>query len=428
VREWRKAIAEGRQADADAIAEAYGPGKLGLNARHVKDVSPGGVEAATDLHIGHVGGLPGKGGDDSGYVLRKLYKPDSKMYGPLAYPRPDIDKVLQDKMSLTKELRSQYPGSFPDMFGVKPIGKDGAHRASYHEYVPGVRPLNRAEAGRLDMGAWQKALRGNNNRYADDVIYYRGGRPTYNEGNLMIGGDGNMKVLDFLPGKVLPNGHIDSPRFGMQFGPPSKVQNLEDLPALRKEMFQGVPGSRQAPKIRIGPPGVGGAGGIGGGAGGNIGGGAGGFDFGESGRKGLHSLGEFVRKHKVPLALGGAAATAATLGGLYALHRHNQAAANTNEAEGEEKAADVSPAVSWNGQFGGAHRQQSDIPAFRAPILSRAVQKHANVSSPRGQLSKTQHVGAPKVTAPPGPSIADIAKPKGEHFGIGIPGAFKGKI
>jgi hypothetical protein len=92
------------------------------------------------------------------------------------------------------------------------------------------------------------------------------------------------------------------------------------------------------------------------------------------------------------------------------------------------KQADVSPAVSWNGQFGGAHRQQSDIPAFRAPILSRAVQKHANVSSPRGQLSKTQHIGAPKVTAPPGPSIADIAKPKGEHFGIGIPGAFKGKI
>lgn len=48
--------------------------------------------------------------------------------------------------------------------------------------------------------------------------------------------------------------------------------------------------------------------------------------------------------------------------------------------------------------------------------------------TPAGQLAKTQSVGAPKVTAPPGPSIADIAKPKGAKFGIGIPGAFKTKI
>lgn len=48
--------------------------------------------------------------------------------------------------------------------------------------------------------------------------------------------------------------------------------------------------------------------------------------------------------------------------------------------------------------------------------------------TPAGQLNKAQHVGAPKASAPPGPSIADIAKPKGAKFGIGIPGAFKTHI
>jgi hypothetical protein len=48
--------------------------------------------------------------------------------------------------------------------------------------------------------------------------------------------------------------------------------------------------------------------------------------------------------------------------------------------------------------------------------------------TPAGHLASTQRVGAPKVSAPPGPSIADISKPKGAHFGTGIAGAFKGSI
>ena len=96
------------------------------------------------------------------------------------------------------------------------------------------------------------------------------------------------------------------------------------------------------------------------------------------------------------------------------------------------KEADVSPAVSWNGgTFGGAgaRRGISDIPPFRAPRLDRAIQKEGEAGiTPAGQLAKTQSVGAPKVTAAPGPSIADQVKPKGAKFGIGIPGAFKTKI
>ncbi len=48
--------------------------------------------------------------------------------------------------------------------------------------------------------------------------------------------------------------------------------------------------------------------------------------------------------------------------------------------------------------------------------------------TPASQLAKTQSVGAPKASPPPGPSIAQIAKPRGARFGVGIPGAFKSTI
>lgn len=89
------------------------------------------------------------------------------------------------------------------------------------------------------------------------------------------------------------------------------------------------------------------------------------------------------------------------------------------------KTAEVSPAVAWSGGGGNPHRMASDIPPFRAPRLDRAIQKEG---SPSSDLRQSQSVGAPKATPPPGPSIADIAKPKGPGFGTGIAGAFKGHI
>lgn len=67
--------------------------------------------------------------------------------------------------------------------------------------------------------------------------------------------------------------------------------------------------------------------------------------------------------------------------------------------------------------------QASVLPPFRQPELQRGLQKKA--MTPAGQLAHTQRVGAPKASAPPGPSIADIAKPRGARFGSGIAGAFK---
>lgn len=96
------------------------------------------------------------------------------------------------------------------------------------------------------------------------------------------------------------------------------------------------------------------------------------------------------------------------------------------------KEADVSPAASWNGgTFGGTgvRRGVSDIPPFRAPRLDRALQKTAIAGlTPASQLEKSTTVGAPKVTAPAGPSIADQVKPRGARFGSALPGAQKGGI
>jgi hypothetical protein len=52
--------------------------------------------------------------------------------------------------------------------------------------------------------------------------------------------------------------------------------------------------------------------------------------------------------------------------------------------------------------------------------------KHAAPTTPKGRLNQSMQVGAPKMTAPPGPSIAQISKPVG--YGRPLPGATKGPI
>lgn len=100
----------------------------------------------------------------------------------------------------------------------------------------------------------------------------------------------------------------------------------------------------------------------------------------------------------------------------------------------------------------GGFAMASDIPPFRAPNLRTGIQKAGDMLpdgvtynagdfkpvrftkrgaaaiTPAGQLAQSKSVGMPKVTAPPGPSIADIAKPKGPGFGTGMAGAFKNSI
>lgn len=76
-------------------------------------------------------------------------------------------------------------------------------------------------------------------------------------------------------------------------------------------------------------------------------------------------------------------------------------------------------------------RYASGIPSWKEPPVKtagppppRGKLKKANIASPSRQLAKAQSVGAPRASAPPGPSIAQIAKPTG--YGKPMSGATKG--
>jgi hypothetical protein len=103
-----------------------------------------------------------------------------------------------------------------------------------------------------------------------------------------------------------------------------------------------------------------------------------------------------------------------------------------------EKIADVSPASPWNGWVSYWAKQESHLPdpvsagALQSEITKRVIRQLEKRGyaplTPAGRLARSMSVGAPKMSAPPGPSIADIAKPKGPKFGGPIPGAKKGVI
>ena len=101
------------------------------------------------------------------------------------------------------------------------------------------------------------------------------------------------------------------------------------------------------------------------------------------------------------------------------------------------KTADVSPASSWDGSVNSGGRQASSMPnseqagAMQAEMFRRAAQrleKRSGATTPAGRLAMTRAVGLPRVTAPPGPPISTVSKPKGPGFGVAIPGAKKGTI
>lgn len=80
----------------------------------------------------------------------------------------------------------------------------------------------------------------------------------------------------------------------------------------------------------------------------------------------------------------------------------------------------------------GGFLMSSEMPGFRAPSLrspaaqapQQIVTKLGSVpTTPAGLLASSKRVGAPRVSAPPGPSIAQVAKPVG--FGRPKPGAAK---
>jgi hypothetical protein len=81
----------------------------------------------------------------------------------------------------------------------------------------------------------------------------------------------------------------------------------------------------------------------------------------------------------------------------------------------------------------GGFMMASEVPAFRHPDIQRPmhhtrpqqiVEKMGSATTPAGRLSASRRVGLPKVTAPPGPAIADTVP----TFGQRLPGANKTTI
>lgn len=78
----------------------------------------------------------------------------------------------------------------------------------------------------------------------------------------------------------------------------------------------------------------------------------------------------------------------------------------------------------------GRFKQESYLPPFQAPALKTAgppsekTEKSASAPlTPASRFASTSLIGKPKMSAPPGPSIAQLTKPKG--YGEPIAGATK---
>jgi len=256
VKEWQAANAAGNQAGADQIAKGYGD--LGLKPRQLKDISPGGAEAGVDLMMGRKA-VPSTGEvNQSGYVARKLYKPDSPVSQGEFTP-----KLLEHKQQMTDQARSLSPEAksmVPAMYGHETHGAGGLQRStSFHEYVPGISDLRgqKAEAnGRAVysnprdqyMGAVNKVnetvvnpMEAQGHHMMDTTkIRNSSGSLGTNWGNVVNSPQG-PKVLDFLPhtegqaNHALDSLHTYAPKGDSRFGAdPGQNANVG---ALRKEVF-----------------------------------------------------------------------------------------------------------------------------------------------------------------------------------------------
>lgn len=132
----------------------------------------------------------------------------------------------------------------------------------------------------------------------------------------------------------------------------------------------------------------------------------------------------------------------AAAGGASAVLQHRK-----NKIRSKEAGVGVGAGMTTSQYSGplsyGPFKQTSGIPPFRRPAMTKndesldaadwmvGVNKESSAAAtgamtPAGKLTSSQRIGAPKTTGFSGPSIADIAKPKG--FGTPMPGAQKNTL
>lgn len=231
VKEWRNAMGSDVPARADQIAQGYAKGNL--QPRYLKDIHDGGLEAAVDLQIGRAGNIPQRAApsfqerlqqfkrdkttptskpmsaapNESGYIARKMYKPDSPVSRDAA-----TTKLLDQKQEYTDSARALSPEAkemVPDMYGHKTLNQplaDGStvqRHTSQHEYVPGAKSLKRSNPEAVGRVADAQMvvtdpmrMRG---KELGDTPWLSQGQIQGNASNVAVTPQGKTKVLDFLP-------------------------------------------------------------------------------------------------------------------------------------------------------------------------------------------------------------------------------------
>lgn len=274
-----QALARGDKETAATIAKGYGD--LGLKPRALKNVSTGGQEAAVDLMMGAAGGQGSGAGYSGGknmsdgYVIRKMYKPDSA-----AHQGEHTQRVLDLKQRATDFARQDptMRDHVADMAGFRRIeGPNGPRFVSFHENVP-HKTLEDAVGAGMSMeeagghvGALEDKVlnplraKGVN---LGDVVDADG----INAGNIAMvpnaEGGHTPKILDFIPesahgenpvrdfaavrDSAIPVGGAGESA-GRAVHPITSGQYIDEV---RKDVMRGAGGSKHAPKVRIGPAGA----------------------------------------------------------------------------------------------------------------------------------------------------------------------------
>lgn len=236
VKEWRANAASGNMAGADQIAQGYN--QLGLAPRNLHNISAGGVEGAVDRMMGSA--TPGQvGPNQSGYLARKIYKPDS----PLA-TGADMTQVLQAKQHAINTARSLSPEAremVPDMYGHREMRTGNQIRhTSDHEYIPmGGKVKESPEMVQKMQDTVVKPLR-DRGIHIGDLPEVRDGKVVGNASN-MLAAQGGGKIIDFaphVPGKVELHGTSISTSTGRT----DTAFNKSNLPSLRKEVYNPTQG------------------------------------------------------------------------------------------------------------------------------------------------------------------------------------------
>lgn len=189
---------------------------------------------------------PGAAPNESGYIARKMYKPDSYITQAEFTPQ-----LMQQKMDMTQTARSLSPEAksmVPDMYGYKTTGAGPKQRTmSYHEYVPGMQDLRDQKNPEAHVEHINQTVLSPLHKQTGATMGDVTGERGTNWGNVAMTPQG-PKVVDFQP--VIPGKPMVGAQSFMKYAPMPGMRHSEEggagLGDLRKEMYKPTMESRPA--------------------------------------------------------------------------------------------------------------------------------------------------------------------------------------